>query len=174
MSGKTETIVLGGGCFWCTEAALGSIPGVLRATVGYAGGITPDPTYEEVCQGRTGHAEVVEVEFDPGIVPLEDVLEFFFCTHDPTSLNRQEADVGTQYRSVVLYGSDEQKERVERFMEGLAERYDRPVVTEIKALVAFYPAEEYHQAYFARNPMQPYCRTVVAPKVDKVKKKLNV
>ncbi|MBU1671357.1 MAG: peptide-methionine (S)-S-oxide reductase MsrA [Actinobacteria bacterium] len=173
MSDRTETIVLGGGCFWCTEAALASIPGVIRATPGYAGGITPDPTYEEVCRGRTGHAEVVEVEFDPGTVPLEDVLEFFFYTHDPTSPDRQGADVGTQYRSVVLYGSDEQKERVERFMERIADRYDKPIVTEVKPLVAFHPAEEYHQAYFAKNPMQPYCRMVVAPKVDKVKNKLN-
>lgn len=166
-----ETVVLGGGCFWCTEALLDTVAGVLRATPGYAGGWAENPTYRQVCDGTTGHAEVVEVEYDPEVVSLEDVLEVFFASHDPTSLNRQGDDVGTQYRSIVLYGSEEQRERVERFIDGIRGAYDRPVVTEVKRLERFWPAEEYHRKYFERNPDQPYCRAVISPKLAKLRKK---
>lgn len=160
-----ETIVLGGGCFWCTEAVLGTVAGVLGVTPGYAGGHAPDPTYRQVCGEGTGHAEVVEVEYDPAAVRLEDILEVFFATHDPTSLNRQGADVGTQYRSIVLYDSPRQKEAVERFIAGIAGKYDRRVVTEVRELERFYPAEECHRRYYARNRNQPYCRAVISPKL---------
>jgi len=166
-----ETIVLGGGCFWCTEALLGTLVGVLRATPGYAGGESEDPTYRQVCNGGTGHAEVVEVEYDPEVISLEDLLEIFFATHDPTSLNRQGADVGTQYRSIILYDSYAQKLKVERFVAELAQKYDKPIVTEVKELDRFYPAEEHHQGYFEKNPSQPYCRAVISPKLAKLRRK---
>jgi methionine-S-sulfoxide reductase len=170
-SNNHETIVLGGGCFWCTEALLNTLEGVVRATPGYAGGFTLDPTYRQVCDGATGHAEVVEVEYDPEIISLEDLLDVFFATHDPTSLNRQGADVGTQYRSIVLYNSPEQKEKVEKVIGWLAKDYSMPIVTEVKKLERFYPAEDYHQKYFERNPNQPYCRAVISPKLAKLRKK---
>ena len=132
MQNSHETIVLGGGCFWCTEALLSTLVGVLRVTPGYAGGDTQNPTYRQVCHGGTGHAEVVEVEYDPEVISLEDLLEVFFATHDPTSLNRQGADVGTQYRSIVLYDSYTQKLKVERFIAELAREYDKPIVTEVR------------------------------------------
>lgn len=166
-----ETIVLGGGCFWCTEAVLSTLAGVLTVTPGYAGGYTADPTYRQVCNGTTGHAEVVEVEFDPRAIPLEDLLEIFFASHDPTSPNRQGADVGTQYRSTILYTSQEQKDRVERFIAAAAQDYPRPIVTEVKELERFYPAEEHHHAYYEKNPEQPYCRAVISPKLAKLRKK---
>ena len=171
MQNSHETIVLGGGCFWCTEALLSTLVGVLRVTPGYAGGETEDPTYRQVCNGGTGHAEVVEVEYDPEVISLEDLLEVFFATHDPTSLNRQGADVGTQYRSIILYDSYAHKLKVEKFVAELARVYDKPIVTEIKELGKFYPAEEYHQRYFEKNPNQPYCRTVISPKLDKLRKR---
>ena len=170
-SNNHETIVLGGGCFWCTEALLNTLEGVVRATPGYAGGFVPDPTYRQVCDGTTGHAEVVEVEYDPEIISLEDLLDVFFATHDPTSLNRQGADVGTQYRSIVLYNSPQQKEKVEKVIGWLAKDYSMPIVTEVKELESFYPAEDYHQRYFDRNPNQPYCRAVISPKLAKLRKK---
>jgi peptide-methionine (S)-S-oxide reductase len=166
-----ERIVLGGGCFWCTEALLNTLEGVERATPGYAGGFTSDPTYRQVCAGDTGHAEVVEVEYDPGVISLEDLLDVFFATHDPTSLNRQGADVGAQYRSVILYTSQEQKERIERFINETAKDYSMPIVTEVKPLDAFYKAEESHQRYYERNPRQPYCQAVISPKLVKLKRK---
>jgi len=166
-----ETIVLGGGCFWCTEALLSTLVGVLRVTPGYAGGKAEDPTYRQVCNGGTGHAEVVEVEYDPEVISLEDLLEVFFATHDPTSLNRQGADVGTQYRSIILYDSYTQKLNVEGFVAELAREYDKPIVTEVKELERFYPAEEYHQRYYEKNPNQPYCRAVISPKLAKLRKK---
>jgi len=171
MQNSHETIVLGGGCFWCTEAVLNTIVGVLRATPGYAGGVTEGPTYRQVCYGGTGHAEVVEVEYDHEVVSLEDLLEVFFATHDPTSLNRQGADVGTQYRSVILYNSQEQRAQAERFIASIAADHDKPVVTEVKELDRFYPAEEYHQRYFERNPREPYCRAIISPKLEKLRKK---
>ena len=174
MTDKRERIVLGGGCFWCVEAALIQVPGVEEVTPGYAGGGTPSPTYREVCGGLSGHAEVALVEYDPDVVSLEGVLAHFFTMHDPTTPDRQGHDVGTQYRSTVLYDSDEQKGRVERFIEGVAGDFKRPVVTQVEPLEAFYPAEDYHRRYFEKNPRQPYCLTVVAPKVEKIRKKLTV
>jgi len=171
MQNSHETIVLGGGCFWCTEAVLSTVVGVLRATPGYAGGVTEDPTYRQVCYEGTGHAEVVEVEYDPEVIALEDVLEVFFATHDPTTPNRQGADVGTQYRSVILYNSQEQRAKVERFIAGIRDGYPHPIVTEVKELQRFFPAEDSHQRYYERNPGQPYCRMVISPKLEKLRKK---
>ena len=168
-----QSIVLGGGCFWCIEAVLLMVEGVTDATSGYAGGATPDPDYGKVCRGNTGHAEVVKVDFDAGMVSLEEILDVFFAAHDPTSLNRQGADSGTQYRSVVLYGSEEQRDQVQRFIDGIRGDYSRPIVTEVKELDRFFPAESYHQRYFEKNPRQGYCQMVVAPKVEKIKTKLH-
>jgi peptide-methionine (S)-S-oxide reductase len=171
MQNSHETIVLGGGCFWCTEALLSTVVGVLRATPGYAGGVTLDPTYRQVCYEDTGHAEVVEVEYDPEVLSLEELLGVFFEIHDPTSLNRQGGDVGTQYRSIILYDSFAQKMKVENFIADIARHYDKPIVTEIKELERFYPAEEYHQRYFDKNPREPYCRAVISPKLAKLRKR---
>jgi peptide-methionine (S)-S-oxide reductase len=169
---QQEQIVLGGGCFWCTEAVFDLVEGVVSATPGYAGGWADDPGYKEVCQGNTGHAEVVSVEYDPELVSLEKLLDIFFASHDPTTLNRQGADVGTQYRSIILYTGEEQKAQVDAYLEKLKGDYSRPVVTEVEALERFYPAEEHHQRYFEKNPGQGYCQAVVAPKVDKIRQKL--
>jgi peptide-methionine (S)-S-oxide reductase len=171
MQNSHETIVLGGGCFWCTEALLSTVVGVLRATPGYAGGVTPDPTYRQVCYEDTGHAEVVEVEYDPEVLSLDELLGVFFEIHDPTSLNRQGGDVGTQYRSIILYDSFAQKMKVENFITDIARHYDKPIVTEVKELERFYPAEEYHQRYFDKNPREPYCRAVISPKLAKLRKR---
>jgi peptide-methionine (S)-S-oxide reductase len=165
---KAKNIVLGGGCFWCTEAVFNTLKGIIKVTPGYAGGFTDNPTYRQVCDGATGHAEVVEVEYDPEAIALEDLLDVFFLAHDPTSKDRQGADVGTQYRSVILYTSEEQREIVERFMEGIRSQFDKPIVTEVKALGNFYPAEDYHQNYFEKNPNQPYCRAIISPKLKKL------
>jgi peptide-methionine (S)-S-oxide reductase len=169
---RFETATLGGGCFWCLEAVYNELRGVQRVISGYAGGHVPQPTYEQVCGGRTGHAEVVDVTFDPEVISYRELLEVFFTIHDPTTLNRQGADVGTQYRSVIFTHGPEQ-ERVAR--EAIAELsasgvWDRPIVTEVVLLPEFYPAEEYHRDYFARNPEQGYCQVVVAPKVAKFRK----
>lgn len=169
--GRNETIVFGGGCFWCIEAAFEMVEGVNRTTPGYTGGSAADPTYDQVCGGLTGHAEAVLVEFDPGRVSLEDLLEVFFTVHDPTTLNRQGADVGTQYRSIILFDSEEQRARVESYLEEIRPRYSRTVVTEVKELETFWPAEEHHRDYFLRNPLQPYCQAVIAPKLEKLRKK---
>jgi peptide-methionine (S)-S-oxide reductase len=170
---STQSIVLGGGCFWCIEAVLLMIEGVTDATSGYAGGESADPDYASVCRGMSGHAEVVKVYFDPGRVTLEEILDVFFAAHDPTSLNRQGADSGTQYRSIVLYDSDEQRERAQRFIDGIAPDYSKPIVTEVKELDRFCTAEDYHQRYFQKNPRQGYCQMVVAPKVEKIKTRLQ-
>lgn len=171
---KTETIVLGGGCFWCTEAVFLMMDGVAKTMVGYAGGKTPNPDYESVCTGQTGHAEVMKLEYDPDKLPLEKIMDVFFTMHDPTSLNRQGADTGTQYRSIVLYTSDAQKDQVLKFIKKAQEDYTKPIVTEVAKLEKFYPAEEYHQRYFEKNPYAGYCQFVVKPKVDKVKKEFNL
>jgi peptide-methionine (S)-S-oxide reductase len=170
--GNPETATFGGGCFWCVEAVMLPLRGVRRVTSGYAGGRVKHPTYREVCSGRTGHAEVVQVEYDPAEVSYRDLLHVFFATHDPTTLNRQGADVGTQYRSVVFYHDDAQRAEAEAVIAELeAEQvFDRPIATEVKPLEAFYPAEDYHQDYFARNPAQPYCQAVIAPKVAKLRR----
>ena len=168
---QTESIVLGGGCFWCVEAVLVPLRGVERVVSGYANGHVPNPTYREVCSGSTGHAEVVEVTFDPDVVSLHDLLTVFFTTHDPTTLNRQGADRGTQYRSGVYTRSEAQRETAEAVKTELEADgvYDDPIVTEIEPLDVFYPAEDYHQDYYARNPAQPYCAAVIAPKVAKLR-----
>jgi peptide-methionine (S)-S-oxide reductase len=167
---KTGSIVLGGGCFWCTEAAYQLVSGVVSVTSGYAGGSRANPTYEEVCTGRTGHAEVVRVEFDPEKVSLDRLLDFFWVIHDPTTLNRQGADVGTQYRSVIFYADDAQRQAAEASMARANPEWGGKIVTEIKPLTTFYRAEEYHQDYFRKNPNQGYCQAVIRPKIDKLKK----
>ncbi len=168
-----ERIVLGGGCFWCTEAVFRRVPGVRSVTPGYAGGALPQPTYREVCQGDTGHAEVVLVEFDPTVISLRRILEVFFGCHDPTAFDRQGNDVGSQYRSVILYTCEEQGRRVGDFMREVAARYPRPLATEVRKLDAFYPAEDYHREYYERNPNAQYCRMVIAPKLEKLKELLR-
>ena len=168
----TQTITLGGGCFWCTEAVLLPLRGVASVTSGYANGHVKNPTYREVCSGRTGHAEVVRVAFDPDAIALDDLLGIFFATHDPTTLDRQGGDRGTQYRSAVFYESPEQHEAADRVVADLTAQgvFADPLVTEIAPLDVFYPAEEYHQDYFARNADQPYCAAVIAPKVSKLRR----
>jgi peptide-methionine (S)-S-oxide reductase len=169
----TETAILGGGCFWCLEAVYNELRGVERVISGYAGGSVPNPTYEQVCSGRTGHAEVVQVTFDPSVISFREILQVFFTIHDPTTLNRQGADVGTQYRSVILYQSPEQEQVAgEVIAETNASGIWRsPLVTEVTRLERFYPAEGYHQNYFERNPYQPYCQIIIAPKVAKVRER---
>jgi len=172
MPDDLERATLGGGCFWCIEAALKELGGVESVTSGYAGGEVDNPTYEEVCSGTTGHAEVVQVEYDRSMITYEDLLEVFFTVHDPTQLNRQGPDVGTQYRSAVYTHDAGQQEQAEAYVEALeaSGSYDDPVVTEIEPLDEFYPAEDYHQDYFEKNPTQAYCQVHVAPKVEKVRK----
>ena len=167
-----EIATLAGGCFWCLEAAFQQLKGVEQVQSGYAGGHVPNPSYEQVCTGTTGHAEVVQITFDPAVVSFDELLHVFFTIHDPTTLNRQGGDVGTQYRSAIFHHSPEQKATAERVMGELAAEkvWDDPIVTELKPLQAFYPAEEYHRDYFRRNPNQGYCRAVIAPKVAKVRK----
>jgi len=164
----TETAILGGGCFWCIEAVYKRIEGVKSVVSGYAGGSKTDPTYEQVCTGSTGHAEVVQVEFDPAVVSYERILETFWKAHDPTSLNRQGADVGSQYRSIILYRDEAQRAVAERSRAQAAKRYERPIVTEIRPLEAFHRAEDYHQDYFAKNPYAAYCAFVIRPKLQKM------
>lgn len=168
-----ETLILGGGCFWCVEAVFSSLRGVAAAISGYAGGATLDPDYESVCRGRSGHAEVVAVAFDPAIITRDEILEIFFAVHDPTTLNRQGADAGTQYRSIIFYAGDAQRQAAEQIITRLAAEnaFPAPIVTELKPLEKFYPAEEYHRNYYARNPRQSYCRMVIAPKLAKVRAK---
>lgn len=167
-----EVATFGGGCFWCLEAAFQQLRGIEQIVSGYAGGKRPDPTYEQVCTGATGHAEVVQISFDPDVISYRDLLGVFFTIHDPTTLNRQGGDVGTQYRSVVFYHSPEQLRTVREVIAELEREHvwDDPVVTEILPYTVFYPAEEYHQNYYNRNPNQPYCAAVVAAKVAKVRK----
>lgn len=169
---RTELATLGGGCFWCLEAVFQDLKGVERVVSGYAGGSVPNPSYEDVCTGRTGHAEVVQVTFDPAVLSYRDLLQVFFSIHDPTTLNRQGPDEGTQYRSAIFHHGPEQ-ERVAREVIAELERrgiWDSPIVTEVTAAPPFYPAEQYHQEYFRRNPEQGYCRVVIAPKVAKFRK----
>jgi peptide-methionine (S)-S-oxide reductase len=173
MSNKTQTATLAGGCFWCLEAIFDSIKGVISVESGYAGGHAPNPTYKQVCTGTTGHAEVVQVAFDPEIVTYKDLLNIFFTIHDPTTLNRQGGDVGTQYRSAIFYHDEEQQAAAEEVIKEITEAgiWDDPIVTEVTPLDEFFIAEDYHQEYFTNNPNQPYCRAVVAPKVAKFRKK---
>lgn len=167
-----EIATFGTGCFWCTEAVLESLDGVKKVVSGYSGGHDPNPTYKAVCTGETGHAECVEVTYDPKVITYTDLLEAFFRSHDPTSLNRQGNDVGTQYRSVIFYHNEEQKKQAEEAKLELdkSQAYGKPIVTEITSAVKFFVAEDYHQNYFANNPDQGYCAFVIAPKLDKFKK----
>jgi peptide-methionine (S)-S-oxide reductase len=165
----TEIATLAGGCFWCIEAIFREVEGVEQAVSGYAGGTTVNPTYHDVCSGQTGHAEAVRVTFDPTVITYRDILEIFFSVHDPTTLNRQGADVGTQYRSAIFYHDEEQKAIADALITELDEGHiwDRPIVTQVVLADEFYPAEEYHREYFLRNPNKGYCRTVISPKVSK-------
>ncbi|MGQ9479871.1 peptide-methionine (S)-S-oxide reductase MsrA [Chloroflexus sp.] len=167
-----ETATLAGGCFWCLEAVYDQVSGVKDVVSGYTGGHVPNPTYRRVCDGNTGHAEAVQIQFDPEQISYRELLEIFFSIHDPTTLNRQGADAGTQYRSAIFYHSEEQRQVAGQLVRELTEQqvFRDPIVTQIVPATTFYPAEEYHQEYFARNPYQPYCQFVVAPKVAKFQK----
>jgi peptide-methionine (S)-S-oxide reductase len=168
-----EVATLAGGCFWCLEAVFDELKGVEDVVAGYSGGNAPNPSYEMVCAGTTGHAEVVQLTFDPKILSFEEILEVFFTIHDPTTLNRQGPDVGTQYRSAIFYHTAEQRAIAQHVMAYLraARVWDAPIVTELKPFENFYPAESYHQEYFKRNPSQAYCRIVISPKVAKFRKR---
>ena len=170
---KSEVAVFGGGCFWCTEAVFKMLRGVVSVKPGYAGGTKTNPTYESVSSGNTGHAEVVEIEYNPKLVLFEDLLTVFFASHDPTTLNRQGNDIGTQYRSVIFYTTDEQKRAAEKFVIGInsSNSKGKTIVTEILPLKNFYPAESYHRDYFAKNPENSYCEVVINPKLETVQKK---
>jgi peptide-methionine (S)-S-oxide reductase len=173
MTNQMEVTTLGGGCFWCLEAVYDELEGVLDVVSGYAGGHVPAPDYKTVTTGRTGHAEVVQVTYDPQEISFREILEVFFSIHDPTTLNRQGADVGTQYRSAIFYHSPKQKVVAEEVIDEFEQEeiWSNPIVTEVAELEAFYPAEDYHQEYFKRNPYQGYCMVVIAPKVAKFRKK---
>ena len=166
---RKETATLAGGCFWCLEAVFEQLKGVEKVVSGYTGGSDPDPSYEDVCSGSTGHAEAVEVTYDPAVITYPELLEVFFTIHDPTTLNRQGGDVGTQYRSAIFTRSPEQRKDAEAAIERVnkGDVWDGPAVTEVVPLATFFPAEEYHQGYFRRNPAQGYCRAVISPKVAK-------
>ena len=168
-----ETATLAAGCFWCVEAVLDDLNGVVDVVSGYAGGHTENPTYREVCDGTTGHAEVAQIKFDPSVISFKEILQVFFAVHDPTTMNRQGNDVGTQYRSTIFYHDDEQKRVAEEVIKEVTAEgvYDDPIVTEVVPFEKFWPAEDYHQEYFLNNPNQPYCQAVVAPKVAKFRKK---
>ena len=173
MSDNTKGIVvLGGGCFWCTEAVFKMLRGVVSVAPGYAGGTTDNPAYEQVCSGKTGHAEVIEIEYDSAAIRLRDLLTVFFATHDPTTPNRQGHDVGTQYRSIIFYTTSEQKDEAEKFIADInaSNSAGAPVITEVAPLAKFYKAENYHQDYFARNKGSSYCEVVINPKLEKVQK----
>jgi peptide-methionine (S)-S-oxide reductase len=169
---EMEVATLGGGCFWCLEPIFEELHGVEDVVVGYAGGNVQNPSYQLVCTGSTGHAEVVQVTFDPQVISYRDILEVFFSFHDPTTLNRQGADVGTQYRSIILYHDDAQKQTAEAMIESLNRqgKWSKPVVTQVSPFKVFYPAEEYHQEYYKKNPWAGYCQVVIRPKVDKFHK----
>jgi len=167
-----EVVTLAGGCFWCLEAIFSELNGVEQVTSGYSGGTVVNPSYREVCRGTTGHAEAVQITFDPKVISFRELLEIFFSTHDPTTLNQQGADVGTQYRSAIFYHNDRQKAIAEQVIEELnaANIWDAPLVTEVTNFRSFYPAEDYHQKYFRRNVEQPYCLAVITPKVEKFRR----
>lgn len=174
-STELKTATFGAGCFWCTEAVFLNVKGVTKVVSGYSGGKVKNPTYREVCSGLTGHAEVTQITYDPKVVSFSDLLEVFWNTHDPTTLNRQGADEGTQYRSAVFYNDEEQKKIAEEYKKQLeaSHLYKNPIVTEISPLINFYPAEDYHQNYYALNPNQGYCQYVIRPKVEKFKKQFS-
>ncbi len=167
-----ESIILGSGCFWCTEAVFSSLKGINEVIPGYSGGTAVNPSYEEVCTGKTGHAEVVKVTYDPEAISTENIIEIFFRTHDPTTLNRQGADVGTQYRSTIICMNETQRAAAKEIISEMEREkvYDKPIVTIVESFRNFYPAEEYHRRYFEKNPNQGYCRVVIAPKMEKFRK----
>ena len=169
---KNEIAVFGGGCFWCTEAIFKMLKGVKSITSGYGGGIEKNPTYEEVSSGETGHAEIIKIEYEPTLVSFKTLLTVFFGSHDPTTLNRQGADVGTQYRSVIFYSNESQKNEAEKFIKNINEsnKEGKPIVTKVSPLTNFYPAENYHQDYYENNKNVSYCQVVINPKLEKVKK----
>ena len=173
MENKTQIAVFGGGCFWCTEAVFKELRGVISVMPGYSGGMAKNPSYEQVCTGKTGHAEVIRIEYDPSMIAFKDLLTVFFATHDPTTLNRQGNDVGTQYRSAVFYTNEAQKNDALKYIKEIeaSDPGGRPVVTEVVPFEAFYEAEDYHKDYFARNPDQPYCQVIIEPKVEKLQEK---
>jgi peptide-methionine (S)-S-oxide reductase len=176
MSNETrEVAVFGGGCFWCTEAVFDELKGVSSVISGYTGGATKNPTYEQVCSGSTGHAEAIQVEFDPSQISFRDLMTVFFATHDPTTLNRQGNDVGTQYRSAIFYADAEQKREAETFIKELndTKAFGKPLVTMVEPLGEFYEAEDYHQKYYANNPYQPYCQYMIPPKLNKLHKQFS-
>jgi peptide-methionine (S)-S-oxide reductase len=167
-----EVATLGGGCFWCTEAIFSELRGVKKVVPGFSGGTVPNPTYEQVCAGTTGHAEVVQITFDPAVISFKRLLQIFFTVHDPTTPNRQGADVGSQYRSIILYHTEEQKKIALEVMKEVEERriWSRPIVTQLVPFKEFYEAEDYHRDYFKKNPLQPYCLLMISPKVRKFRK----
>ena len=171
-NGKVDTAVFGGGCFWCTEAVFDELRGVQSVVSGYAGGSTKNPTYEQVCMGTTGHAEVIRIDFDPTQVSFRDLMTVFFATHDPTTLNRQGNDAGTQYRSAIFYADESQKAEAAAFIKELdeARTFKNSIVTTLERLTEFYPAEDYHQKFYANNPYQSYCQYMIPPKLSKLHK----
>ncbi len=173
--GNPKAAVFGGGCFWCTEAVFDELRGVHSVVSGYAGGASKNPTYEQVCGGGTGHAEVIKIEFDPTQISFRDLMTVFFATHDPTTLNRQGNDVGTQYRSAIFYADEGQEQEASGFIKELdsAKTFKKPIVTTLEPLTEFYPAEDYHQKYFANNPYQPYCQYMIPPKLSKLHKQFS-
>ena len=172
---RTETATLAGGCFWCTEAVFQRLRGVEKVVPGYSGGTTPDPTYEAVCSGATGHAEAIQIEFDPAVISYETLLEVFFQLHDPTTLNKQDMDIGTQYRSAVYYQDETQQETAQRVKQAVdaSDDYTKPIVTEIAPFAAFYAAEAYHHNFYNANQSYPYCQVVINPKIEKLSKKFG-
>ena len=170
---NTRKATLGGGCFWCVEAVYERMPGILSVTSGYAGGRTDNPTYEDICTGKTGHAEVVQIEYDPEKISYEKIIDLFWDAHDPTTLNRQGADVGTQYRSIILTGDDDEARIAKESKERAQAEFRSPIVTEIVPLEKFYPAEDHHQDFYRENPMHPYNMAVIRPKLEKLKDKLG-
>lgn len=175
MTQETQMAVFGGGCFWCTEAIFNELEGVVSVMPGYAGGTLKNPTYEQVCTGRTGHAEVIRIEFDPERISFRDLMTVFFATHDPTTLNRQGHDVGTQYRSAVFYTNDEQRKETEVFIKELdnSTTFRDPIVTTLEPLTEFYEAEKYHHKYYSNNPNEPYCQLTIPSKLDKLHKQFS-
>ncbi len=170
ITGQYEVATLGGGCFWCIEAVYAEVNGIIKQESGYAGGSVPNPTYEDICTDETGHAEVVQITYDPGVISYREILQIFFSVHDPTTLNRQGADVGTQYRSVIFYHNDAQEKVAKEVIAEAGKLWEKPIVTQLEPFDKFFKAEEYHQSYYKNNPYQGYCQAVIAPKVAKFRK----
>ena len=172
--GQTKKICLGAGCFWCTEAVFKLFPGIIKITPGYAGGHVINPTYKQVCTGTTGHAEVAMIEYDPSEISLEKLLEIYFAMHDPTSKNRQGADVGEQYRSIILYADEGDRQAIDSYINKIKPDFSKPILTEVKKLDEFYEAEDYHKNYYENNRFQPYCMVVIGPKLSKIRKEFGI